>query len=75
MKPAIGRIVHYVVASGSHRPAIVIQLDDLAIDLHVFVDPTNDGLIPFQCGVSHDEMYKKLGTWHWPEREDTPPRL
>lgn len=26
MKPSIGRIVHYVLAPGEHRPAIIVQV-------------------------------------------------
>lgn len=68
MTPTIGRIVHYVVENGSHRPAVIVAVHGhLTVDLHVFVDPTNDGLIPFQRFVLSDEQKNKK-TWHWPER-------
>lgn len=48
----IGRIVHYVLADGKHRPAFVVAVwpdefpqnaeDPTGVNLQVFVDGTND---------------------------------
>lgn len=54
-KVSIGRIVHYVLASGEHRPAIVVQVwrdkypenadDNDGVNVQVFLDGTNDSQI------------------------------
>jgi hypothetical protein len=70
LTPSIGRIVHYVVSSGVHRPAIIIDMvggSAPSINLQVFSDPTDDDIIPFQRAVLYDETNKPR-TWHWPER-------
>ncbi len=51
-KVTIGRIVHYVLASGEHRPAIVVQVwkdeypenadDKDGVNVQVFLDGKND---------------------------------
>ncbi len=48
MIPSIGRIVHFVLPSGEHRPAIIVRIWDLVpterscVQLQVFVDGSND---------------------------------
>jgi hypothetical protein len=75
VKPSIGRIVHFVVKEGVHRPAVIVTSQDInfdrqMIDVQVFVDPTSDNTIPFRRNTPHDEIQKQPGTWHWPEREE-----
>jgi len=50
-KPTIGRIVHYVLANGEHRPAIIVRVwpgeygnDEVkdGINVQVFLDGGND---------------------------------
>lgn len=70
-KPTVGRIVHYVAfgtpggeyAAGAHRAAIVTEVADDAVTLHIF-NPTGTH---FRAGVKHDPTHQP-GTWHWPER-------
>lgn len=76
-----GRIVHYVMPSGEHRPAIVVHnwgevySDPGTVNLTVFTDWTNDR---HAMGVYDKGLYwatsvkysedKTEGTWHWIER-------
>jgi len=73
-----GRIVHYVMPNGEHRPAIVVRVWDLEIandgyvNLVVFVDGTND-IKPFTTTIWEPSVFfndtdKPVGTWHWIER-------
>ena len=43
-KATVGRIVHYVLANGEHRPAIVVEdwTKGQDINLQVFLDGNND---------------------------------
>ena len=65
--PSIGRIVHYVVHSGSgveHRAALITEVhDDVVVRLCVY------GLeaIHFVAYVAFDASAQTLGSWHWPE--------
>lgn len=78
-----GRIVHYVMPDGQHRPAVVVRVwnspghEGLA-NLQAITDGTNDvvtgapaeaakGLM-WATSVENDETEKKPGTWHWIER-------
>lgn len=83
MKPSIGRIVHYVLAStdsprnaGEHRPAIITRVwSDECVQLQVFTDGPNDeaegdqGGLLWRSSVSMNDVEKPGRTWHWPERE------
>lgn len=82
MTPTIGRIVHYVLANGEHRPGIIVRTwptDDEKVNLQLFVDGSNDCAAEPQANYStgviwktsapHDEE-KKPNSWHWPERDD-----
>lgn len=74
-----GRIVHYVMPSGDHRPAIVVQVCPKewgyppgAVQLQVFTDGSNDGLeytsgIFWATSVQYSETPAPQ-TWHWIER-------
>ena len=79
---SIGRVVHFVLSSGEHRPALVTNCwdNDTAplgyaniASLTVFLDMANDVLPPnglpfiFMTSVQHDEDVKASQTWHWPE--------
>jgi hypothetical protein len=72
----IGRIVHFVLDSGEHRPGIVVRVwDNGLIQLQVFTDSDKDGIyndrlppVMWKTSVHFDETEKKPGTWHWPER-------
>lgn len=70
MNPGIGRIVHYVGGSKVtpvHRPAMIIDVKPgtFLVTLAVF----NPTATFFTDSVGPDETEKKVGTWHWPERE------
>ena len=83
----IGRVVHFVLGSGAHRPAIVVNAGEgelpgiQLVNLTVFLDLLNDKGVkcPIMGGgptisvgsVPGDES-GKLGTWHWPERAGLP---
>jgi hypothetical protein len=43
MQPTIGRIVHYVMPTGAHRPAIIVEIsEDGRPHLQIFTDGSND---------------------------------
>ena len=83
LKPSIGRIVHYVLATsdvernaGEHRPAIITRVwRDECVQLQVFTDGPNDeaheaaGGTLWRSSVSFNDSEKPGRTWHWPERE------
>lgn len=76
-----GRIVHYVIADGEHRPAIVVKnwgetySDPGTVNLTVFTDWSNDRRFNEQyasglywaTSVKYSEN-KEPGSWHWIER-------
>lgn len=73
-----GRIVHYVMSDGAHRPAIVVHVDKFGgdkgiVNLQVFTDGPYDednegnGTI-WKPGVHFDDQGKAPNTWHWIER-------
>jgi hypothetical protein len=76
-----GRVVHYVIAEGQHRAALVVRVwnkETGCSNLQVFVDGTNDSTfrVPassqisgmmWKTSVSYDDKTKKVGTWHYPE--------
>ena len=76
-KPSVGRIVHYVsygTPGGEylpeHRAAIITNIGTTGEDGRTVVglcvlNPT--GMF-FNLIVNQDEVEKKSGTWHWPER-------
>jgi hypothetical protein len=79
-----GRIVHYVMQSGEHRPAIVVRVWDVTgapkgyVNLVVFVDGANDlhyasvPGTPDQVTIwATSKRYsedKEPDTWHWIEK-------
>ena len=84
-EPTIGRIVHWVTKSGTHRPAIITSVASWqeygTINLVVFGGKYNSvemKEVPFSGGeVEPAVAYTKdeqrtfpTGTWHWPERAD-----
>jgi hypothetical protein len=63
--PSIGRVVHFVLASGKHCPALITEVnwhDGHDQSLTIF-PPQSE---PFWDVVSYSEDPKR-GTWHWPE--------
>jgi hypothetical protein len=64
-EPGIGRIVHYVTASGSIRPAIISRVSDDAVDVTVF---NSTGAVPVS-EVPFDPEFpgETPGTVFWPE--------
>lgn len=74
-----GRIVHYVLEGGRHRPAIVVMVcpkgwgyPDGAVQLQVFTDGSNDGKeyesgMVWRTSVQYSET-QEPETWHWIER-------
>ena len=76
MIPSIGRIVHFVLPDGQHRPAIIVRVwDDIPtpeslVQLQVFTDGENDGLqnVEWRTSVQQHALTPKPGTWHEPER-------
>ena len=76
-KPTTGRMVHFVMPNGKHRPAIVVEpWGGLgAVNLQVFPDGSNDGAgvanVEWRTSVKYDNSETpEPGTWHWPERSD-----
>jgi hypothetical protein len=78
---AEGRIVHFVLEDGSHRPAVVVRNWHEAsgsCNLQVFLDGLNDkasGPSASECegGIAwRTSVYcaaePKPGTWHWTEK-------
>lgn len=69
----IGRMVHFVMPDGKHRPATVVEDwgGGLHVNLQVFTDGTNDGadtpLTLWETSVEYSESPQPR-TWHWPER-------
>lgn len=74
-----GRIVHYVMENGEHRPAIVVRVWDGVyaepgvVNLQVFHDQANDGyglnVGPlWATSVHHDPAGATPRSWHWIER-------
>lgn len=73
-----GRIVHFVMPSKEHRPAIIVRVWNVTgscdgyANLIVFVDGTND-VKPFtttlwETSICFDDVEKRVGTWHWIEK-------
>lgn len=68
-----GRIVHFVLPNGEHRPAIIVRVwskETGCVNLQVFTDSTNDGLDPveWRTSVSPSQDGKEPYTWHWIEK-------
>ena len=64
--PSIGRVVHYVLATGAHRPALILDVtDDGGVSLSVFAFSAEGGPGEYR-NVAHDEDAAPL-SWHWPE--------
>lgn len=82
--PSIGRIVHYVMANGAVRPAIITAVFNTKMDqdeahpgmsnLVVFLDGPNDGVSAgmgshtLWVGSASHNADKTPGTWHLPAR-------
>jgi hypothetical protein len=70
MKPSVGRIVHYVTAKLSHRPAIVTHVwEDGTCSLRIFTVQSLDWMAPFDLDKVPEGPPAMVGAWHWPERE------
>ncbi len=65
----IGRMVHYVMADGQHRPAIVVQLMENGVLLHVFVSPFDQYKPNEKMAVQYADPPKNC-TWHYPEKDN-----
>ena len=71
----IGRVVHFVMPNGEHRPAFVVKIWDQqygTVNLQVFTDGSNDGSeysdgIFWGTSVPHNPDPMPY-SWHWPER-------
>ena len=78
--PSIGRVVHFVMLNGKHRPAFVTEVwpNDM-LNLQVMLDGPNDpsphdepnseystASCVWRGSIYHDES-GTLNTWHWPE--------
>lgn len=65
----LGRMVRYVTASGTERPAVVTRINNGgaegagSVDLTVF---NSQGAVPV-TDVEHDSEFQQPHTWHWPE--------
>lgn len=75
-----GRIVHFVMPNGAHRPAMVVEVwgPSGCSNLQVFLDGLNDkranpsvysdtGLY-WATSINPDEENKQPHSWHWIER-------
>lgn len=79
--PSIGRIVHFVLPNGQHRPAIIVRVFEepptpaSVANLQVFLDGSNDAParepgasdLLWRTSVHQDAETMKPGTWHTPE--------
>jgi hypothetical protein len=79
--PSLGRIVHFVLPNGEHRPAIIVRVFDpvptpaSVANLQVFLDGSNDAParqpgasdLLWRTSVHQDAETMKPGTWHSPE--------
>lgn len=76
---SVGRIVHYVLLNGVHRPAIIVHVwngdwsGKALVQLQVFMDGDGGAYndcapnVVWRTSVVQDEEEKKPGTWHFPE--------
>jgi hypothetical protein len=80
MRPSVGRIVHYVsygTPGGEYpsvcRAAVITGVgndaDGLGASVVHLCVLNPEGLF-FNRNVPQDELSKRGGTWHWPERVD-----
>ena len=76
-QPSIGRTVHFVLHEGprigSHRPAVVVSVKGMMVNLQVLTDGnrTKGDKLPgtfWRYDVNCDPEGKEPGSWHWPER-------
>jgi hypothetical protein len=79
--PSIGRTVHFVLANGQHRPAIIVRVfgepptPTSVANLQIFRDGSNDvpsrapgeGDMLWRTSVHQDAETMQPGTWHSPE--------
>lgn len=75
-----GRIVHFVMSSKEHRPAIVVKVWHAGncigyANLVVFVDGSNDvkpahptTTTLWETSICFNNTDKPVGTWHWIEK-------
>lgn len=59
--PALGRVVIYVTAQGTERPAIITRVDDELVDLTVF--NSSGAVAVVDVALDPD---KSEGTYSWP---------
>jgi hypothetical protein len=67
-KPTIGRIVHYKQDEQQTWPAMIVQVDDGDLTLHVF---TIDGFKTVEVedrDMAEGPRQAQPGQWWWPER-------
>lgn len=73
-----GRMVHFVLVNGEHRPAVIVKAWNLPsyghaeVNMQVFMDGTNDpeqygSTLYWATSVPFDDDQKRPGTWHWIE--------
>ena len=74
MELGVGRIVHYVLANGEHRPAIIVNIFGDTCNLQVFTDSDEEGKfndelpsVMWATSIKNSEEPIPI-TWHWPER-------
>lgn len=72
-----GRIVHFVIPGGQHRPAMVTRVwskDTGYVTLNVFADQPNDTAwaggknLVCETSVNFEESGTQERTWHWIEK-------
>ena len=71
-----GRIVHYIMSDGRHRPAIVVNVMDKvsgSVELQVFLSKTDypyedSKTITAYASYGPDPETSLLGSWHWIEK-------
>jgi hypothetical protein len=63
-KPSIGRIVHYIIPDGQHRPAVIVTTGKDGETLRVLT-LLADAIASEEVTASQGE---EAGNWHWPER-------
>ena len=62
--PTVGRVVHFVLPGGEHRPAFIVKVwpgefgnDEVkdGVNLQVFIDGTNDGHVGGDCTLEEGQ--------------------
>lgn len=66
--PSIGRAVHYVLDSGAHRPAVIVDVYSAASVALIATTKISDQVGRFvEVDPCEYDEHASAGSWHWPE--------